>query len=87
MGRIADTVGQQPDAGDLPPFTNKVDVVLESLDDDDDRRVVLSWLRDPLVADELIEDRLRCHGFACSDSTIRRWRRAQDRGVGRLWDV
>lgn len=83
MGRIADAAND--DDADGLTFTNKVDTVLERLDDDADRAVVLSWLFDPDVGDEEVELRLLAHGIRCSDSTIRRWRVFQARGMGRPW--
>jgi hypothetical protein len=83
MGRIADAVDTEVDLGPRV-FTNKVDTVLERLDDDDDRAVVLSWLLSDL-GDEEVEQRLLAHDIGCSDSTIRRWRRYQARGMGRQW--
>ena len=82
MGRISE-------AGDIFAVTertlvNKVDAVLESLDDDD-RTVVLSWLADGGVSCEEIEERFAAFDITCSDSTIRRWRRYQARGMGRAW--
>lgn len=81
MGRIAEAVNNDCEAVER---TNKVDRVLESLDDDDDRAVVLSWLLSDM-GDQDIEDRLYDHGIKCSDSTIRLWRHYQRRGVGRQW--
>ena len=83
MGRIADAASDDTDVG--LTFTNKVDAVLERLDDDADRHVVLSWLFDPDVGDEEVEWRLLAHGIRCSDSTIRRWRVFQSKGLGRSW--
>ena len=84
MGRIADAANDDDvDVGLV--FTNKVDTVLDRLDDDDDRRVVLSWLFDPDIGDEEVEIRLRKHGIRCSDSSIYRWRRFQAEGLGRVW--
>lgn len=84
MGRIADAVDDR-DITDGHTFTNKVDAVLERLDDDEDRAVVLSWLMSPDIGDEEVEQRLLAHGIHCSDSTIRRWRRYQSAGMGRTW--
>jgi len=81
MGRIADESQTEEPTPRL--FTNKADTVLERLDDED-RAVVLSWLRSDMV-DEDIEERLLAHDIACSDSTIRRWRRYQRLGMGRVW--
>ena len=83
MGRIADNAAT---ADEPPPyvFTNKVDTVLEDLDDDDDRAVVLGWLRSRMSEEEL-EQRLLAHGVLVSDTTIRRWRKYQAKGLGREW--
>ena len=83
MGRIAD-------AGDIfaeatsRTQVNKVDLILERLDDDD-RGVVLSWLNDDAVTCEEIEERFAAFDINCSDSTVRRWRRYQRLGMGRVW--
>lgn len=85
MGRIADNVDDS--VTDVAVFTNKVDTILERLDDDEDRAVVLSWLLDPDVSDQAVEMRLRAHDIRCSDSTVRLWRRYQQAGMGRVWVV
>ena len=83
MGRIAE-------AGDvfaLPvndTYRNKVDDILERLDDED-RAIVLAWLRDPDVGEEDIEFRFKTFQIRCSDSTVRRWRRMQRNGTGFSW--
>jgi hypothetical protein len=82
VGRIAESVTTAHTVERV--HVNKVDRVLDALDDED-RAVVLSWLRDPLTGEEEIEDRLHEHGIACSDSTVRRWRRLQAKGRGRVW--
>ena len=83
MGRIAANVATSVDEPP-PTFSNKVDTMLEDLEDDDDRAVVLGWLRSRMAEEEL-EQRLLAHGIQCSDSTIRRWRRYQAAGLGRAW--
>ena len=82
MGRIADAGDTFTDTGRT--FTNKMDRVLEELDDDD-RAVVLSWLADGDIGDEQLEMRLLAFDIFVSDSTIRRWRNYQRRGMGRVW--
>ena len=82
MGRIADSATD--DEFVIAERTNKVDRILDALDDDADRAVVLSWLRSDM-GDHIIEERLADHGIMCSDTTIRLWRRYQRRGVGRQW--
>lgn len=85
MGRIAESAVLDATREREPlVWTNKVDLILDSLDDAD-RAVVLSWLRDPLMGPEVIEDRLFEHGIQCSDTTVLRWRRAQAKGKGRVW--
>ena len=86
MGRIADSVDTDTDIDGFE-FTNKVDVILEQLDDDDDRAVVLSWLLSDEVADQEVELRLRAHRIRISDSSIRLWRKYQQAGMGRQWVV
>lgn len=71
MGRIADLAKQ---ADESTEWTNKVDDILAELDDED-RDVVMSWLLDPSVADQEIEYRFADFDIACSDSTVRQWRR------------
>lgn len=83
MGRIADATPID-EGDDDQPFTNKVDDILDGLEDDADRAVVLSWLYSD-IGDEAVESRLFEHGISCSDSTIRRWRRYQTAGMGRMW--
>ena len=81
MGRIADA-GDLFDTGNHT-FTNKLDRILDELDADD-RGIVLSWLASDM-GDEEIEMRLGAFDIRCSDSTIRRWRNYQQRGLGRQW--
>ena len=84
MGRIADAVASGEHAVDDWRFTNKVDTILELLDDDD-RAIVLGWLLAPDIGCESVEKLLRHHQIRCSDSTIRRWRDAQADGTGVEW--
>ena len=72
MGIIAERVAEglpQPE-----PRPSKLDRILSSLDDED-RTIVLGWLHDDDIGTEVIETRLLACDIACSDSTIRRWRR------------
>ena len=87
MGRIADEV--QPESDDTSVWTNVVDDVLDGLDDDDDRAVVLSWLASPpaVWAAGDISLKLDAYGFKVSDKSIQRWRKVQRLGRGRQWDV
>lgn len=80
MGRIADQIAEGDDAPPVKP--NKLDRILESLDGDD-RPIVEAWLADVDVSDEDIEERLYAVDIRCSDSTIRRWRRA--RRLAGMW--
>ena len=84
MGRIADAAADD-DVEHVDVFTNKVDDILDNLEDDDDRAVVLSWLLSPSMPDETVEFKLFAHGIRCSDTTIHRWRSYQARGLGRPW--
>lgn len=77
MGRIADEAST---GGAVRP--NKVDRILESLDDDD-RAVVMAWLHDDEMGDVAIELQLWGYDIAVSDSTIRTWRRR--RGIRTVW--
>lgn len=76
MGRIAEQAAE--DDGEPLFKPNKVDRILESLDDED-RPIVEAWLADPAMSDEEIEERLFAADIQCSDSTIRRWRRLRRR--------
>lgn len=74
MGIIAE---RQANAPEQPPAVkrNKVDRILDRLDDDD-RSIVHGWLCDLDMGEETLEAELFAVGIVCSDSTIRRWRRA-----------
>ena len=86
MGRIADADDTFVDDTSLV-YVNKVDRILERLDDDEDRAVVLSWLRDDQVSSETFRWRMASFGIAVGGCTIRRWRQYQGLGLGRVWDV
>lgn len=60
-------------------WRNKVDDILDELDDAD-RAIVLSWLHDPALSDEVIEDRFDDFDIECSDSTVRKWRKRNKAG-------
>ena len=84
MGRIADAT--EVDVNDQSAWCNRVDEILsDELDDDDDRAIVLGWLRSELSAPD-IEFRFESYGIRCSDKSIQRWRRAQRLGRGRVWE-
>ena len=80
MGRIADEAKQ---ADERRPWTNKVDDVLAELDDAD-RAVVLGWLMGSTGVRAVSAD-LADYDIHLSESTIERWRLAQQRGRGVLW--
>lgn len=79
MGRIADEVRDTVRA----PWTNKVDDILDELDDAD-RAVVLGWLLGDVGGRRLSFD-LAGYGIDVSQSSVERWRLAQSAGVGRVW--
>jgi hypothetical protein len=83
MGRIADEQQPEPDAASA--WTNRVDDVLEQLDDDDDRAVVLGWLMSSVSAADIMF-RLDAYGIRLSDKSVQQWRRAQKLGRGRVWE-
>lgn len=85
MGRIADEV--QPEADGVAVWSNRVDEVLDELDDDDDRAVVLGWLMSPpeVWSAGDIALKLSAYGIKCSDKSIQRWRKVQRLGQGRQW--
>ena len=85
MGRIADAT--EIDVDERVVWTNLIDVILDGLDDDDDRQVVLGWLRSETVSAIDIVFRLDSYGIRCSDKSIQKWRRAQKFGRGRVWDA
>lgn len=78
MGRISDAV--ESGAFEDGVWRNKVDDILDELDDDGDRAIVLSWLHDPATSDQVIEDRLFEFDIECSDSTVREWRKRNKAG-------
>ncbi len=85
MGRIAQSAEVTPDSNET--WSNAVDLVLEGLDDDEDRAVVLSWLRNTDAwSSSKLQFKLHAYGFVCSDKSIQRWRRAQADGIGRVWE-
>ncbi len=85
MGRIADET--PPEADEVTVWTNRVDEILDGLDDDDDRAVVLSWLMSPSTVWPAGDIALRLSGYGihCSDKSIQRWRKVQRLGKGRVW--
>lgn len=85
MGRIADEA--PPEVDGIAAWSNRVDEVLDELDDDDDRTVVLSWLTSPpdVWSAGDIALRLGAYGFKVSDKSIQRWRKVQRLGQGRQW--
>ena len=87
MGRIADEV--QPEADGVAVWSNRVDEVLDELDDDDDRAVVLSWLMSPpeVWSAGDIALKLAAYHIKVSDKSIQRWRKVQRLGQGRQWAV
>ena len=82
MGRIAEAA--EVDIDERAIWSNKVDVVLDELDDDEDRAVVLSWLRSDMGAPK-VKRKLAAYGILVSDRSVQYWRAAQRDGVGRLW--
>ena len=87
MGRIADEA--EPEVDGSAVWSNRVDEVLDELDDDDDRAVVLGWLSSPpdVWSAGDVALKLAAYGFKCSDKSIQRWRKVQRLGQGRVWVV
>ncbi len=84
MGRIANEAPPEIDTANV--WRNRVDDILDELDDDEDRAVVLGWLTSNLGAVDIVF-RLDGYGIACHEKAVQHWRRAQRLGRGRTWDV
>lgn len=69
MGRIADGLTDEP-----TPRRNKVDRILDELDDDD-RVIVEGWLCDGDMGARPISDKLHAYGIELSPDRIWTWRR------------
>lgn len=72
LGRIAEMAASHAPVEGAPK-RNKVDDILDALDDED-RAIVLGWLHDRSVGSQQIHYRLLEADINCSHYTVQRWR-------------
>lgn len=85
LGLIAQEAATQTRSSPPKGLSNRIDVILGELDDDD-RAVILGYLRDPDVSAPWLYRLLKSYEISNSERAIQQWRAAQREGTGIAWE-